>query len=90
VVSQHCSVRSPVITTSVTPRLVSNCCRFVVVKALCEVLVSTGSWSAGASGGMIATSPDAGSNVLPVPGSLCRTQMTLSPAARAACTSGTR
>jgi hypothetical protein len=33
---------------------------------------------------MIATNPEAGSNVLPVPGSLCKTQMTSSPAVRAA------
>jgi hypothetical protein len=66
------------------PRLVSNCCRLVVVMALCEVLVSTGSWSCGERGAMITTNPEVGSNVLPVPGSLCKIQMTSSPAVRAA------
>jgi hypothetical protein len=52
--------------------------------ALCEVLVSTGSWSCGERGAMITTNPEVGSNVLPVPGSLCKIQMTSSPAVRAA------
>src|SRR6202034_2370647 len=42
VVSQHCSVLMPQMTTSLTPWLVRTCCRFVVVNALFEVLVITG------------------------------------------------
>src|SRR5580692_2172219 len=87
VVSQHCSVLMPQMTSSLIPWLVRICCRLVVVKALCEVLVITGSPSCTARPSMSRTYPLAGSNTVSEPASACSTQMTRSPLALAASTS---
>ena len=62
--------------------LVSSCRRLVVVNALCEVLV-TPARRARPQPVHQRTSPRAGSNAPPVPGSACSTQMTSSPRSRA-------
>ena len=71
-----------------TPRSVSSCCRFVVVNALCEVLVITGSPPARLEP---VHQPDVarwpGRRRRRCPGSACRTQTTRSPRPRAASTS---
>ncbi len=87
VVSTHCSVRIPQTVRSRIPRSVRSCCRLVVVKALCEVLASSGSPSSGRSSSITLTWPRAGSKTPPLPGSACSTHTTRSPSRRARRTS---
>ena len=74
-------------TASRTPFVVSCWCRFVVVKALMDVLWTVGSPAIGRSGSIGRTKPLSGSKAPPLSGSVCSTHTTRSPAARAESTS---
>ena len=56
-VSQHCSVRMPQMTSSRMPVAVSSCARLVVVNALCAVLYRVGSPASGLSPSISRTWP---------------------------------